>query len=345
MSNVTDKARTAISAEPPQTAPDTGAAGAAAGRRVPNMFIIGAPKSGTTSMYEYLKGHPEIFLPDFKEPNYFSTELAGSTLGNLLVYGVHDEQYYDLFAEAGDAKVVGEGSTRYIYSQAAPRLIREVSPDARLVVMLRNPVDMIHSLHAWRVGAEREDLLDFEEALAADADRAQGRRLPPGTRTRFGTYHDWGHYGQHLQRWFDIFGRDQLHVTIFEEMTVQPEVEFENLLRFLGVDPTYRPPSFAVHNPARAPRSRLLRRMLNTRLALWLRWRGMAMVIGEKRARAINHRFANSGLQWRTTRREAMRPEMRRQLEAELTPDVELLSGLLGRDMRALWFGGGRQSA
>jgi Sulfotransferase domain len=339
VTKVTDRARTATSADPPQTATDTGAIGAAAGRRVPNMFIIGAPKSGTTSMYEYLKGHPEIFLPDFKEPSYFAAEIPVNDLGYALSYGHHDKQYYDLFAAAGTAKVVGEGSTRYIYSWMAPRLIHEVSPGAKIVVMLRNPVDMIHSLHAWRVAAGREDLLDFEEALAADDDRSHGRRIPSGAQAMFATYLNWGMFGQHLMLWFDTFGSGNVHVTIFEEMIKRPDSEFQRLLKFLDVDPTYRPPSFAVHNPARAPRSRLLRQLLNTHAAMWLRWRAMGALVGNDRARSINHRLSRSSLQWRATKRKPISPELRRQLQTRLAPDVQLLSRLLGRDMSALWFG------
>jgi Sulfotransferase domain len=308
--------------------------------RVPNMFIIGAPKCGTTSMYQYLKGHPQIFLPDYKEPSYFAADFAAGSLGNVFAYGLHEKQYYDLFADAGDAKVVGEGSTHYLYSADAPRLIRGVSPDAKIVVMLRNPVDMMHSLHAQRVASEFEDLRDFEEALRADDERRQGPLvfpIPPGV--EFVAYRDKAMYGSHLKRWFDTFGRDHVHVTIFEEMLDRPGTEFQSLLEFLEVDPTYRPSSFAVHNPARAPRSVLLRRLLNTDAALWLRWRALAKVIGEDRARSINHRLRDSRLQWRKAQHGHVRPEVRRQLEADFAPDLELLSRELGRDMHAVWFG------
>lgn len=308
--------------------------------RVPNMFIIGAPKCGTTSMYHYLKGHPQIFLPDYKEPNYFAADHEVGSLGNVFAYGLHEKQYYDLFAEAGDAKIVGEGSTHYLYSADAPSLIRGVSPEAKIVVMLRNPIDMMHSYHAQRVASEFENLRDFEEALRADDERRHGPLVipvPPGV--GFVAYRDKAMYGSHLQKWFETFGPDRVHVTIFEEMIERPGPEFQGLLEFLEVDPTYRPSSFEVHNPARAPRSVVVRRLLNTEVALWLRWRGLAKVIGEDRTRSVNHRLRDSRLQWRKAEHSRVRPDVRRQLEADFAPDLELLSQELGRDMRAVWFG------
>ena len=91
--------------------------------RLPDLFIAGAPKCGTTSLYEWLKGHPQIFMARFKEPCYFARDLALEPSGYYLRYGVDRERYLALFADAGGAKRVGEASTRYLYSQDAPRLI------------------------------------------------------------------------------------------------------------------------------------------------------------------------------------------------------------------------------
>jgi len=305
----------------------------------PNLFIVGAPKSGTTSLYEYLKGHPQVFMSVVKEPCYFSADLAFDNSGNFLVYERDAKLYDDLFADAGDAKVIGEASTRYLYSRDAPRLIHAASPDARIVAMLRNPVDMIHSLHAHKLAAWTEDLADFEEALDAEADRAAGRGLPAYSNPKLSTYRDRAHFGEQLPRWFDEFGRDRVRVIIFEDMVRDPATEFRLLLEFLDVDPDYVPPSFAAYNIAHGARSKLIRRALNGRVPQWVVWTLLPRLIGDRRTRGLVRRFRHSWFHRRAIKRGALAPELRRRLEDEFAPDVARLSHLLGRDMSELWFG------
>src|SRR6187551_2293912 len=147
--------------------------------RRPDLFIIGAPKSGTTSLYEYLEGHPEVFMSPVKEPGYFSGDVNREHRRRFS-YPADEAKYLALFADARDEKRLGEASTRYILSPAAAAQVKDFQPDARIVAILRNPVEMIHSLHGELVSTGDEDITDFAEALAADHDRAEGRRLPPG---------------------------------------------------------------------------------------------------------------------------------------------------------------------
>ncbi len=306
--------------------------------RVPNLFIVGAPKSGTTSLYEYLKGHPEVFMSVVKEPCYFARDLAKDDLGNFLVYGRDKKLYFDLFKDAGDALRLGEGSTRYLYSKEAPALIREASPDARIVAMLRNPVDMIHSLHAHKLAAATEDIDEFEQALAAEEDRHAGRRLPAHSNPLLATYRDRARFGEQLPRWFDAFGRSGVHVIIFEDMVRQPEVEFRRLLEFLGVEGTYKPESFAAYNTAHGARSMFIRRLLNGRIPQWMVWGLLPKVIGDTRTRGLVRRFRHSWFHRRPIQKGAPAPELRHRLEDEFAPDVARLSELLGRDLGQLWF-------
>lgn len=307
--------------------------------RTPNLFIVGAPKSGTTSLYEYLKGHPQVFMSAVKEPCYFATDLAFDRSGNFLVYERDAALYQELFADAGDAKLRGEGSTRYLYSHDAPALIHRASPDARIIAMLRNPVDMIQSLHAHKLAGGTEDLASLEEALDAEADRAAGRRLPEFSNPKLATYRDRARYGEQLPRWFDEFGRDRVRVIIFEDMVRDTPGEFRALLEFLGVDPTYAPESFTAHNAAHGTRSALVRRLGRGRVAQWLAWRVLPHIIGATRTRSMAQRFGHSRINRRTVPRGKLAPELRRRLEDDFAPDVARLSSLLGRDMSQLWFG------
>jgi len=306
---------------------------------MPDLFIIGAPKSGTTSLYEYLKGHPEVFMSVVKEPCYFARDLAHDHSGNFLVYERDEALYTALFDEATpEQKRAGEGSTRYLYSKDAPALIREASPEARVIAMLRNPVDMIHSLHAHKLAAATEDLADFKDALDAEADRHAGRRIPAHSNPTLATYRDRARFGEQLPRWFDTFGRNRVHVIIFEDMVRDPAGEFRRLLEFLEIDPDYVPASFAAYNTAHAARSLSIRRVLNTRLPQWVVWSLLPKVIGDTRTRGVVRRFRHSWFHRKPIQKAPLSPQLRRQLEDEFAPDVARTSELLGRDLGELWF-------
>src|SRR4051812_15543547 len=190
-----------------------------------------------------------------KEPCYFARDLALDASGNFMVYGRDEKRYFDLFADAGDAKRIGEGSTRYLYSVDAPSLVHEVQPDAFVIAMLRNPIDMIYSLHAHKVAAGTEDELDFEKALSLEAERYAGRSIPAHSNPKLATYRDRAMFADQLQRWIESVGRERVHVGILEDMVRSPAAEFRKVLEFLGVDPDWRPASFAAHNTAHGVRS------------------------------------------------------------------------------------------
>ena len=313
--------------------------------RFPNLFIIGAPKSGTTSLYHYLSGHPEIYMSDVKEPGYFARDLTAETPDNTMRYGDDEAAYLALFAAAGDVRYAGEASVRYLYSHDAPTLIHAVQPDARILVMLRNPIETAHSLHTHMVAGGAEDIAEFEQALAAEPDRHAGRRLPPTANPRLATYRDRASYGEQLPRWFKTFGRDHVHVSVFEEFVSQPAAGFRAVLEFLEVDPDYQPASFAAYNVAHGARSTRVRALLSARAPQWLVWRLMPRLIGDRRTRALVQRFRQSRLHRRPIEKAPISPELREHLELEFGPDVARLSELLGRDMGKLWFGRPAQPA
>jgi len=127
--------------------------------RKPDFFIVGAPKCGTTALYRFLSQHPEIFLPKVKEVHFFGSDLY------LPGYVPDTEKYLRLFANARDETRVGEASVWYLYSKVSAAEIKHFAPEASILIMLRNPVDMIHSLHSQLqyVGVER--IKGFESAF------------------------------------------------------------------------------------------------------------------------------------------------------------------------------------
>ena len=304
--------------------------------RRPNLFIIGAPKSGTTSLYEYLEGHPDVFMSPVKEPGYFSPDMGGAT---RLPYAYpHDEaRYLALFEGATTEQLVGEASARYMSSREAPRLVSAFAPDARVIAIVRNPVDMMYSWHSELVSDGIENIRDFGAAVAADEDRLAGRRVPKAGNARWYVYRPLARFGEQLERWLQVFPREQVHLIVFDDFAADTAVQFRALLEFLGVDPEYQPGSFAARR--RSHRSRApLRALTRTRLAHTMAHRVLPRVLGEPRAKQVVWRFRQSRLNRRPFERPALPDGLRRRLEDELRPDVRRLSQLLGRDLERLWF-------
>ncbi|MCY1014859.1 sulfotransferase family protein [Pyxidicoccus sp. MSG2] len=275
----------------------------------PNFFIVGAPRCATTSMYTYLKQHPGIFLSLLKEPIYFGSDLTRQPLA------VGDEaSYLSLFDGAGDAKVVGEGSVFYIMSRTAPAELKAFSPDARILIMLREPVAMMHSLHSLYLRTGNEDLEDFSAALDAEPERARGQRLPPRCYFPEGLqYRSVARYAEPVERFLRTFGRERVHIVIFDDLVKDVRREYRRTLEFLGVDPEHTPE----FDEARA-----------TALIRPLVLRQMRAATPEIRARLKTGRDSHLG-----TKSQRLSPGARERVCAELLPDVERLSALLDRDL------------
>jgi hypothetical protein len=240
---------------------------------------------------------------------------------------------------------VGEASTRYLYSREAPGLIAEEVEDPRIVAMVRNPIDMVASLHAHKVASGTEDLTDLEQALEAEADRRQGRRIPRDSNPMLSTYRDRARFAEQLVPWFERFGRERVRVMVLEQVMADPAAHFEGLLTFLGVDPTYRPDTFATHNPAHGSRGGPLGSFARSRVVQFAAWRVLPRLLGEVRALELARRVVQSPLLRRKASRPGVPEGLRRRLEAEFAPDVRRLSEMLDQDLEALWFGSARKGA
>jgi hypothetical protein len=304
--------------------------------RRPDLFIVGAPKCGTTSLYEYLRGHPQVFMSPDKEPRYFAPDMLTGLPDFELRYPQDEERYLRLFAGASDEKRLGEASPHYLYSTQAPRLIHDFQPDARIVISLRNPASMLYSMHGGRVAKGLEDIVDFEAALAAERDRRAGRRIPKGSSPLLVTYRERAYFSEHLPRWFDEFGRARVHVMIFEDFLRDPAGQFRDLLEFLDVDTSYEPASFRAHNEGHQPRSRRLRAVLDSASLRTATRR----LLPDRLSDGLRRRVARPlrSLNRAPTRRPGLEPGVRRRLEEEFEGEVSALGELLERDLRALWF-------
>ena len=223
--------------------------------RRPNFFIVGAPKCGTTSLYNYLKVHPEIFMPDRKEPRYFCDDI-----GTWESLRIRDEKHYlELFKEAGNEKCIGEASTFYLYSKSAPRKIKDFSSEARIIIMLRHPVDWIHSWHWQMVWNGEQTTIDFEEALAAETTNLHSCVRPKSLPFDLALcYKDLGCFSNFVRPYLEVFGRHRVKVILLEDLVNRPAAMYQETLRFLDVDPNFVP-DFQIHNASEKKKFRNLR--------------------------------------------------------------------------------------
>ncbi len=239
----------------------SGTAGTA--RPEPNFFIIGAAKAGTTSLYEYLRQHPDVFMPEDKEPWFFS-DLPDPAPSSASRYTL--DTYLDLFANAGTAKAIGEASVSYLPSAAAAQRIHERYPDARIILALRNPADRVYSWYSFLCQWGIEPGLSFEEALA-DEDRRIAVALEHRTSwyaDELILYYQFGLISRHIEPWVARFPRHQIHVLLFDDLKKRPVETTQKVFEFLGVDASFTP-KIGVHNPTWFPFSVSLQHRLLSR--------------------------------------------------------------------------------
>lgn len=230
---------------------------------VPDFFIVGAARSGSTSLYRYLAQHPQLHLPTWhKEPCYFCD-----------FFGISDlQEYLSLFAEAKPGQLRGEASTAYLTCPASAGLIAEANPEARIIMLLRNPAERAYSLYTYMVANGFEPLAPFERALAAEPARAARdpyREPIPGYHYNY-LYFESGLYGAQVQRYLERFPADRVLILLFEDLERDPRGTTARVFRFLGVDDSFQP-EIAVHNPGARPRSARVQYLLRSRVGEVLR--------------------------------------------------------------------------
>jgi Sulfotransferase domain len=212
----------------------------AAARPLPGFLILGAQKAGTTALYAYLRRHPGIGGPSWKEVSYFDRHYARGT-----------DWYRGNFPNRLRArgKLVGEASPSYLFHPLAPERVRALVPEARLIVLVRNPVDraLSHYNHERVLGREP---LSFEDALAAEEERLRGEEERLLSDPRYfsrawwsHTYKARGRYAEQLERWLAVFPCEQLLIVPSEELLEQPDAAHARVLAFLGA-PAHRLDSY-----------------------------------------------------------------------------------------------------
>ncbi len=304
-------------------------------RPTPNLFVVGAPKSGTTALASYLGAHPEVFVAG-KELSYFGSDLVfRTTKGGRWRIGY--DTYLEWFARDGQARYRADRSVFYLFSSRAAGEIHAYEPDGRVIALLRNPVDQMHSQHSEMLFQGDEDIASFERALAAEEARQRGERVPPGCQKVFGLrYRAIARYAEQLERYLAAFGPDRVCTVLYDDLVADPAAAYRGVLEFLGVDPEHRP-GFEVVNANKVVRSTQLRRLLR-QAPPGLRRLGRLAVPDEHARAALRRRL--HVLNTRGRARPPMPVELRRRLVEEFTPEIRRLEALLDRDLGA-WLDAG----
>lgn len=235
-------------------------------RRVPEFFIVGHPKSGTTALWNMLRRHPQIYLPWPKEPYYFADELHppaatprtfGRTPSTL-------EEYLELFDEAKPGQRLGEASAPYLWSHTAAQRIAEVQPAARIIAILREPASFLHSLHLQFVQIYIEPEKDMRKAIALEDERRAGRHIP--SKSFWGPqatlYSEYVRYVEQLRRFHARFPPEQVLVLIYDDYRRDNERTVRKVQRFLDVDDT-QPINVREANPTVRVRSQRLHALVH----------------------------------------------------------------------------------
>lgn len=297
----------------------------------PNFFIVGAPKCGTTALHTYLTRHPDIFLPRRKEPRFFASDLdSGSERDGR--YFVRDEPaYLQLFAPAAHVTRRGEATALYLFSSVAARRISTTCPDAKIIIMVRDPVELMYSFHSERLFNGNEDITDFAEAIGAEPERRAGKRIPARTIVPEALqYRQLATLSPQIERYLASFKRTSLLFIVFDDFVRDTPGVYRDVLRFLEVDPSFTP-DFAVHNANKAVRNYAARNIVR-RPPEFLRVAARAVVPALVRQK-LKQRVKRFNV--RVTARPSMDPALRRQLQLEFAPEVKRLSETLQRDLSA----------
>jgi hypothetical protein len=308
--------------------------------RPPDFFIVGQAKSGTTALYKMLCGHPAIFMPDLKEPEFLASDMrrqfqppmSGALPATL-------DEYLALFAGAREDQLVGEATALYLSSRTAAAAIAQLNPSAQIIVIFREPASFLRSLHLQHLQNHNEDQRDLRRAISLETARRDGRSIPRRSfRPQVLQYSDHVRYTEQLTRYHDAFPREQVLVLIYDDLRRDNTATVRKIFRFLDVDDSV--PVVPVNvNPTVTLRSQALDEAVH-RLSVG---RGRYSKEVKAAVKTLLPRRARRRLLSTVQERVIHSPpppadeELTAELRGRMKPEVERLSEYLGRDLVGMW--------
>jgi len=224
---------------------------------IPNFFVVGGPKCGTTAMVEFLRTHPDIFISEPKEPNFLADDMPEMKFVDTL------KDYLNLFKKAKNYKIIGDASIFYMVSGTAIKNIKELNPESRLLLMIRNPIEMVSSFHQQILFTLDEDQSNFETALDLEPQRNIGKEIPKNCRSiKLLKYSQIAKYGNQLENIFKYFPREKVKIILFDDFKSDNRKSYLEVLEFLSLNDDGRV-DFPRINDAKKAKNKLINRIVN----------------------------------------------------------------------------------
>ncbi|MCY0894194.1 MAG: sulfotransferase [Acidibacillus sp.] len=293
---------------------------------LPHFLLVGAAKSGTSSLDRYLAEHPQIYIPPKKEAHYFSTpsfppQFKGKGDEGMNTETIRQrEQYERLFAAAHESQIIGESSAFYLYFPDTAERIAAENPHMKIIITLRNPVDRAYSAYMYLRRDEREEL-PFEAALEAEEKRKMQDYEPMWLYKELSLYHS------QIKRYFQVFPKEQVKVILFEDFTSDTRQTMRDVYSFLGVDPTFTADTSIHYNESGLPKSRALFNFISQP-------NGLKELVKPLIPSALRERLGNRAKSM-LLEKVSMNPDTRTALRDYFHDDVMKLQDLLKRDLGA----------
>jgi len=312
------------------------------------VFIVGAPRCGTTTLSRFLKTHPSISFPVVKEPHFFAQHDLRGVPETELRSRVEREYLQRFFRPDADRRVGADASVTYLYAPEQLEPVLRLWPNSRFVVSLRNPLTMLPSLHQRLIYIGDETIGSFEKAWAAISARANGRKIPRRCNDpRWLRYDEAAKFATYLERLFAVVGRERCDVLIFDDLISDPAGQYRRLMEFIGLEPMPQV-DLKARRAGQSVRSRWLQRMLKQPPPALKEF----LLSEQSRTRFSDAEFAeevgqngNSSkailsvrkrlLRWNraSSPPESLSPTLQVEISRHLSDEVEKLGSLLGRDL------------
>ena len=303
----------------------------------PNLFIVGQPKSGTTALHQFLGQHPEIYMSSIKEPHFFCSDFhleSDRAYGKQRFFDFRNESaYLQLFNRAKNVKIAGESSTNYLYSQVAAEKIYNFNPDAKIIIILREPAKFLYSLHSHYVKFTEENEPDFVTALSLENKRKVEEECLSSrvTSPSYLYYSQRVQYSQQVKRYCDRFTPQQIKVILFEDFKSDNATVFKEVLEFLGVNSGFTP-EYAAVNVNKEVKFKSINSLINNPLVKSISKNLLSQEFNEFVRDNIVEKFL-----WHQAPKAKIPEEIKTQLKEQYRPEVVKISELLGLDLLAKW--------
>ncbi len=300
-----------------------------------NLFIVGAPKCATSSVFHYLKWHPETCM--VPEPEYFCKDFhkeSDKFHKRRLFYKCRKEEgYLRLFSRCKNKEIFGEKSAIYLYSSVSAKEIYKFNNNAKLIILIRDPIEFLQSWHSHLVFMGHENIKNFENALEKEDERKRGINIPRDVKQpSFLYYSEISKFSKQIKRYLRLFNRDQIKMILFDDLKNEPEKIYNELLEFLGLDKSFVP-KFKHYNPNKINRSELIYSFLKNRNS---KIKNAIKLLLPDKINKLLWKFIVS-INQKKIKRRGISPVLYVKLRKRYYNEVKELSKLLNRNLIELW--------